>query len=520
MLLPEPSELGLPKHFRAWRPGQESHIWRLLLSENRHSALVLPTGSGKSLTYVAYSIVQGGRTLILTSTKGLQDQLMRDFGGLRGWVEVRGQSNYRCALDHSRMVSEGPCHIGHDCSMRHGGCSYYDAVRAATRAQVVVTNYSFHFFANQYGQGIGRFDTLICDEAHSSPDEICEFLGCYVSRGDLKKFGVDDPPKESWARWAGSFRAQVQAELDVLKHSSSPQPAGIRHLKELDRRLSTLCSATPGAWTMEDLSKGFRWDLVWPGPYAEPLLFRQTPRVILVSATIRPRTLSLLGIDEGEGTDWFESDSLFPVRRRPVIWVPTVRMDYRASQEAISIWLSRIDEILKPRLDRKGIIHSVSYERRRQLHEASRFSRHMLWHEDSKALRQTVEEFKNSRPPAILLSPSVSTGFDFPYQQCEYQILPKVPFPSPSAVLKARSKIDPLYPYYLAMLQIVQAVGRGMRAPDDQCESFILDDHWGWFSRKYRSFAPRWFLRAVRSSANPPAPPPALGSGVDNGATL
>lgn len=118
---------------------------------------------------------------------------------------------------------------------------------------------------------------------------------------------------------------------------------------------------------------------------------------------------------------------------------------------------------------------------------------------DSGEQAPAVQRFKDSRPPAIFISPSATTGLDFPYSTCEYQIIAKVPFPDlRSKILKARAKKDTEYPFYLAMLDVVQAAGRGMRAADDQCETFIVDDNWGWFARRYKHFAPAWFWEAVR----------------------
>jgi Rad3-related DNA helicase len=60
------------------------------------------------------------------------------------------------------------------------------------------------------------------------------------------------------------------------------------------------------------------------------------------------------------------------------------------------------------------------------------------------------------------------------------------------------------------MQTLVQVCGRGMRAPDDRCENFLIDDNARWFIWKYRRFAPTWFLNSVRWRKTVPAPPPAL----------
>jgi Rad3-related DNA helicase len=61
------------------------------------------------------------------------------------------------------------------------------------------------------------------------------------------------------------------------------------------------------------------------------------------------------------------------------------------------------------------------------------------------------------------------------------------------------------------MVTLVQASGRGCRAPDDRCETFVVDDQVEWFMTKYRRFAPRWFLDAyVPNVVVTPRPLPKL----------
>ncbi len=116
-----------------------------------------------------------------------------------------------------------------------------------------------------------------------------------------------------------------------------------------------------------------------------------------------------------------------------------------------------------------------------------------------------VDRFKRSDPPSILVSPSMVTGYDFPYDDARYQVIGKIAFPDGrSEVMKARHAKDPEYGYYLAMQSLIQACGRGMRAPDDTCDCFITDDHFSWFMGKCRKMAPKWFLDAVRTTRTIP----------------
>jgi len=126
-----------------------------------------------------------------------------------------------------------------------------------------------------------------------------------------------------------------------------------------------------------------------------------------------------------------------------------------------------------------------------------------------------IAEFRAAGPGAILVSPALTTGYDFPFDQCEYQVVMKVPFvDAKDPVAKARTQIDPKYPMHVAMQELVQMVGRGMRAETDQCETFVMDGHASWFLSKHADLAPRWFRRAVArlKAGETQAPPPSLGS--------
>jgi Rad3-related DNA helicase len=103
----------------------------------------------------------------------------------------------------------------------------------------------------------------------------------------------------------------------------------------------------------------------------------------------------------------------------------------------------------------------------------------------------------------------METGWDFPADQCRYQIIAKVPFiDSRSLIIKARSKSDKTYLNYLTAQAIIQMVGRGMRSADDWCETYIIDDHieWFWQAARKQGLWPKWFQTAYRREAGVPDP--------------
>jgi Rad3-related DNA helicase len=233
-------------------------------------------------------------------------------------------------------------------------------------------------------------------------------------------------------------------------------------------------------------------------------LFRGIKKVILVSATIVPKTLDLLGLKDYR---FHEYPSIIPVSNRPVVhWRTGVRLRFDTDHAGLRAWVSNIDQFISFRLPWKGIIHTVSYDRCRYLLEHSRYAAYFVVH-GRRDLASQVAKFKRMPAPAILVSPSILTGFDFPGDECRWQIISKVPFPhTKNPVYMARKKDDPEYGMFAAVVSIVQAAGRGTRSAEDWCETVIVDDQISWLMRKYKKFAPRYFLNAYRDTVSMPPP--------------
>lgn len=534
--LPPPSSFGdlFPPKFTEWRNDQPKAILTTIDGDRRFVGQAAPTGFGKSPSYLGAALLSGKRTAILTSTKGLQEQLIADFNGdgKQRLVDVRGQNAYRCiaAVDFDypeyTTVDRAPCHTGRQCTKKSGGCKYYDAVRAAKEAQIVVTNYAFWLSINRYGEGLGNFELLILDEAHDVPDILADFMSIEISPEEMVPVAgkLMDPGADirQWAEWAGYWHTRVEQRLEQLTHiirTSPIMPQGaIRESGTLKKLLGKLESLTEAGddWVIEKVEDKrnhtwkMRFDPLWPYQHAEKLLFAGIPRVVLMSATLRDKTAKLLGIDDADW-DFHEYGSNFAKERRPIIHVPTVQMKFSTSESDLGLWCQRIDQIIRGRQDRKGIIHTVSFARAKMVLENSDFRSLMLLN-DSKNTKWTVERFKTSTEPCVLVSPSVTTGYDFPYTECEYQIIGKLPFPDNRAkIIKARMEHDKEFSEYITMQVLIQMCGRGMRAMDDSCETIIVDDSITWFmGRNGKKFAPRWFTEALVWATSLPRPLPKL----------
>ena len=504
-----PSRLGLPARYTSWRKGQWSVIWESARSRKRFLGYVLPTGFGKTLTYVGASRLQGHRFAVLCATRPHQDQLISQLEGMGHLTDIRGAGNYECLLKTKddidlpkpRTCDSGHCKAGVSCDLRQAGCLYFDTVRSALAAEIVVTNYAYWMHSYEYGEGLGHFDALVLDEAHEAPGQLSNFLGCTISESDILIFGLGYPSIRDWRTWVRD--SALKMEIAASHETAVDQ---LLQIKRLQQSLAKLMIGDPVDWNIEHVGRSLRFDVIWPDAYAEHVLFRGIDRITLVSATLRRKTLALLGIKKGDYR-WIERKSDFPLDRRPVYFIPTAKIDRKTTPEQLGKWRARIEEITSSRFDRKGIIQTVSYERRDTI--ASTVSNNGFVTHRRRQLTDGIERFKGAAEGAVLVSPSAVQGFDFAGRACEYQIIAKLPFPDQSSrLLRIRSQGDPDYAMYLTAQSIEQMTGRHMRDRRDRGETFIIDDNWRWFFGRYYRYFTLSFRLAAQTRATVPPPPP------------
>jgi Rad3-related DNA helicase len=519
-MLPTPAEFGLSDKFSSWRQNQESAVLEIIDSQERFVGMVCPTGFGKSLTYVAAATLLGKRTLILTSTKGLQAQLLKDFG----ITDIRGKNNYLCArLCDGTTCDYGLCAMGLKCQNKDNGvCEYWNAVACAAVAPLVVTNYAYWMAIGVSRTNIGKFDILVCDEAHGLPNIITDWLTIKLAIGgkNISERLVLEMLRNNhsyvawgmleWQKWAKETSERVDEELEVVeKLATTSKYARMDYvrLKKLGEDLRSVASANIEEWMCEVSGGGklVEFAPVWPRSYTEGTMWRGIDKIVLTSATMSRKTLDLLGILQSE-CKMLDYQSNFAVERRRIIHVPTVRMNHRTDDLGMRLWLSRIDQIMASRPDTKGIIHTVSYDRAKLVLERSKYKERLIGH-GSRDTEQAVRRFRNEHRPVVLVSPAVMTGWDFPYSECRWQIIGKLAYPDTrNGITKKRCESDRDYGAYLAMVSMVQSCGRGMRASDDWCETFVIDDNVVWFMGKYgKEMSPRWFREAYCQSRTIPA---------------
>lgn len=374
---------------------------------------------------------------------------------------------------------------------------------------------------------------IIVHNCHEAPKLLADYVSCKLFERDAKKLG-DYPRGENldeWNAWAKHVEPTLKdeikfAEMELILLGKKATPAQVNNLHSLQglaQTVNKIAWANGSDWIVElelgtKYGRLWKFDCIWPGKYAKQYLFCGVPRVLVMSATLKEKTMWDLGIAKSEYS--FKAwPRIFPGNRHPIYKVhakksngKNISLNHKSTDQEIEQLVHWIDnQIIQPRLDRKGMICTMSYNWQKKIFEYSQYATVMIGNTgdpNSDTAQEVAEEFRKSKPPTLLVSPSFGTGWDFKYEQCEYLIVFKTPWiPAFSKISQARLKQDPSYTDYQGIQMLEQMVGRPMRAPDDRAEIFLVDGSIEGFLYRNKNLAQQWFYPAVRGVSTVPKPP-------------
>lgn len=538
-MIPSPSYFNLPSHFRKFRSYPGFSQWETACDisawlggrkpRSRFVSLLAPPGAGKSALYMTVGQIvapasANRRYLILTATKGLQDQLDGDFNSM-GMRVVKGRANYPC--DWFRARCDAPTYLETRCpydptadKVAKGEsvwCGYRIAMNIAAEAPIVLLNYHVWLSMARWGDAdaLGYFDFMVCDEAHSILNTLTEFTSLRFSRADLSNASITLPSRDAdihaYIKWAGDSKPILDAyiktlstqrektkyraisnDLETLLTGSNPSSSLILD-PELSRRRRTRNDS--GILTMNIRPK-------WPGERAEKLLFRSIPRVLMCSGTISPSIRKHLAIPRHD-FQFIEVTSSFPSRRRPLIYIrtsPSIRVDHSMGGAEKKLLALNGDEIISEWKEFPGIIHSISYYYADLFYSLSRFQSILIRH-DKGRVREALEEYihyAQTSTPRIIISPALFEGYNLPDHLCRWAWLMKVPWlDGRNPITAARKRDDKNYANDLVAARMLQSSFRHLRHEWDWGITFINDAHWAHFQT--HGYFPKYYRRAFRT---------------------
>jgi Rad3-related DNA helicase len=496
-----PADLGLPPKFVSFRlPQRQALEWLTEQCEHQVSAASIPTGVGKTSLAVAYTRLLGVKAVYLVATKALEAQVLADFSSM-GMVNVHGRANYTCP-------NYGDCDKGVDqsCSLAQTeSCPYSHQVGLAADSDLVVTNYAYYLWSKGVrNKAFADTGLLICDEAHALEHQLGSFASVKLYARELRGShearpnGVFTEGSDNWKTWAMDASAKLASKGDVRELDEDEADL-------LDRLRRVTRMHSNWVWQFDDRGH-VSFEPIRLAAYTRGL-FAGVPRVFMMSASLSEFVMKLL-MPSDTRYDYRSWPPVFPQQNSPVYHIPTVKLSWKSTDEDYRQVIEQADRIISGRLDRKGILHTVSYARARRALSTSAHKDRFVWNEDGSGLGAALDRFRTSESGSVLVTPSVEEGFDFPGGSCEYQIVLKFPFPNETQrVVKERCAQIPGYRLHHAAQKIVQMRGRAVRSEDDRAELFLLDNAVKQLcGPEGRSYCPPGF-RIFTVNKVPPAPP-------------
>jgi ATP-dependent DNA helicase DinG len=195
---------------------------------------------------------------------------------------------------------------------------------------------------------------------------------------------------------------------------------------------------------------------------------------------------------------YYEMDTPFNVKRRPIYYIKVGKMTFNDKEETFKKQIEYIDKILKRNKDKKGIIHTANYEISNWLKEHYGEKYRLLFH-DSEDRNEILNKHLMSPEPTVLVSPSMMNGVDLKDDLSRFQIIMKIPYPNiKSKKIKKRQKDNKEWYQWKTVVDLIQSYGRSVRSAEDWAETYILDESLSNIMKFNYKYLPRYFTDAIK----------------------
>lgn len=515
--------------------------------DNKFFLLNIPTGIGKShiamMLADAYldRVDRDAKIDVITAGKLLQDQYSDTYETIRN---LKGKDNYQCpkyacscaqGMEFNRL-NKGACET----------CPYESARQGFLTGKLSLTNFYLYLIYAVYNPSLLRSREsrlLIVDESHALDEVMSDFISIRVSEGTLKKMKFKNE-KEVLRAFAkirdvedfigfleylereihvtvgrleaglSGARSEVadQRALRIYKLTNTPTDdlKVVQVISDLKQQVTKIkifldeYKVRPENWVMESSQseklkfRELSLEPIWSADYLDRYVWSHYDHVVLMSGTLlsKPIFTRLNGIDVARSV-YYSVPSPFPVDRRPIYYMPLGRMSWANKEETFKKYVPMLGKILNKYKDKKGIIHTNSFELSNWIQERVENSR-LIFH-DSDGQADALRRHFESEEDTVIVSPSMHTGVSFDGAKARFQIIAKVPYPSlGSQKNKLRQRSDPEWYAWRTCVSLIQTLGRINRSGSDYGETVILDESFSDVLRNSSEFIPDWIQAAIK----------------------
>jgi ATP-dependent DNA helicase DinG len=515
---------------------------------NKFYLLNLPVGVGKShlammvADWYKTNVSKFARVDVITNSKILQDQYSGTYESIN---DLKGKENYECEAYACSCAQGGEFNRLNKTSCE--SCPYSAAREGYMSGGISLTNFYLYILYAMYNQKImetRNAKVLIVDECHDFDDVMSDFVSIKITESIVKKYKFSneyDIVKKlkgvtTIAQYVDFLRfmnGEIMDTIDGMEKGMATTPRTpktdkrdlkidkvlgkknsdvrlmnlVTDLKQMQLKIDLFLKEykdNPNNWVLESSynekvrQKELSLEPIWAYDYLDKYVFSHYDMVFLMSGTILDKNLfcTLNGLDTKRAV-YYSIDSPFPLKNRPIYYMPLGKMSYKSKEETFKNYVPYIGKILDKYKNKKGIVHTNSFELAGWIQKSVKDKR--LKFHDSSNKDDVLKEHYSTEDPTVIVSPSMDTGVSFDNDRARFQIIAKVPYPSlASQKNKMRMQNNPDWYSWKTVCSLQQACGRIVRSDLDYGDTIIIDSSFGDVIRYSSSFMPEWFQNSIK----------------------
>lgn len=497
-----------------------------------------PTGVGKSAVNVTAAQLADD-AFYVTPQKSLREQLQEDEVLSEYYEALRGREDYTCGVSGDDCSS---CPINQDpqrtCS-DYADCTYWSAKQDAMAADVAVLTFAFLIIDGSLpevgvnGQvSFGDRDLLIVDECHNLEDQVASlFAGFKVSPWVLpmevfnnitRDLDMDETTRHQQV--VGKMETLMARAEDYVQEKTQADDDLPDEIAEKVQKCQKFLDKAE--WFFDEVENGRDWvvdmDITEFGnaryktmklkpvkvdKFLRNFVWGRADKRVLSTATMPYRDAPekwqrQIGLP-GE-THVIRVGMPFPKEHRPIHTDTMVgNMSNGGINEHWDAVMATLNDLAGKHAGEKGLVHSASYSRAEDVWAAAEDHEHLkgnvIFDKPEMNTEAMLEKWQDG-DDQIFVSPATTEGVDLKGEMCRWQVLLKVPFPSPGDprveyLLDEVPHIGWDWYYEHTANKVVQSVGRAVRSKDDYADYYVLDEKFNDVMGEVD--LPEWFLEAV-----------------------
>jgi len=515
---------------------------------NKFFLLNLPVGTGKShlalmlADWYRKTANRMARVDIITNSKLLQDQYADTYDSI---CDLKGKENYECE-EYACSCAQG-AEFARLNKTSCESCPYSSARESYINGGISLTNFYLYILYAMYNPKLMEARAarvLIVDEAHEFDDVMTGFVSIKITETIIKKFKFSNEPvllKElkqistiahyvEYLKYLNTEIVSTQEQMekgmykaprDVVSDKRDLKLSKVLNVKNSDVKLMQVMTDlkqyqlkieiflkeykdNPNNWVLETSyneklrQKELSLEPIWAYDYLDKYVFSHYDMVFLMSGTILDKNLfcQLNGLDV-EKAVYYSIESPFPVKNRPIYYMPVGKMSFKQKEETFERYIPYIKKILDKYSTSKGVIHTNSFELSNWIQKSIKDKR-LIFH-DSTNKDEMLRMHCESDKPTVIVSPSMDTGVSFDDDLARFQIIAKIPYPTlGSQKNKMRQSNNPDWYSWKTVSGIIQMSGRPVRSNKDYADTIIIDGSFGDVMKHSSQFLPDWVQTAIK----------------------